>query len=395
MDTENRWLLPDGVDELLPEHARATEMLRRKLLDLAGGWGYELVIPSLIEFTESLLIGHDHELDVKTFRVTDRISGRMLGIRADITPQVARIDAHSLKSKGVSRLCYAGSVLHTLPKHAQASRSPIQLGAELYGVEGVEGDIEIVSLMLDMLTSTGVKDITLDLGHVGLFNALVNYAQLSYAGAEYLQTVLQTKSHHEISECILSLGMNEEAASLLWALNNCSGTANELVGLSEAFLPLIPDTESVFQDVQCVVSVINERYPDVIIHVDLAEPRGFHYYTGLVFSALSTELGEPVANGGRYDDIGAVFGRARAATGFNTDLKPLLKVVNVIESKPPLAIFVEADIEPFLWAEIKQLRQQGEVVIVGLCNEHFERYADRCDRELILNEGASEVLLRP
>jgi ATP phosphoribosyltransferase regulatory subunit len=370
MTTVDRWLLPDGIEEVLPVPAAKVEQLRRQLLDLYASWGYQLVIPPLVEFTESLLIGLGRDIDLLTFRVTDQLSGRSMGIRADITPQVARIDAHSLPTEQVSRFCYAGSVLHTRPTSLLASRSPIKLGAELYGDDSLQADIEVMSLMLETLRAAGLKDITLDLGHVGIYRSLLADAGLDAEQEQAVFDALQRKSIPDLEQVLAAVDDSACRQKLL-ALASTHGDAGVLSRIDYA-------DEAIVQ-LQEVSSAISQRYPEVNIYFDLCELRGYHYHTGLVFAAYVPGFGQALANGGRYDDVGEVFGRARPATGFNTDLKALLELL--AESLPAVenrAISAPALADSALWQQIDKLREAGEVVITELSGA-----ADaRCNRQL-------------
>ena len=376
MTSVDRWLLPDGIEELLPPAAARVEDLRRALLDLHRCWGYQLVTPPLIEFTESLLIGLGADIDLLTFRITDQLSGRSLGIRADITPQVARIDAHSLAEDGVSRYCYAGSVLHARPTTLLGSRSPIMLGAELYGDDSLHADIEIISLMLETLLAAGVTDLTLDLGHVGICRALVARCGLDLEHEELVLDALQRKSLPDL-EALLENVDGDLRESLL-TLAGLHGGIDVLERV-----PAGVDSDAV-EIMRVVAGAIGRRYPGVEIYLDLAELRGYRYHTGLVFAAYIAEQGHALANGGRYDDVGAVFGRPRPATGFSTDLKALLKLP-ASESQAPgdTVIAAPAEEDEALLAKIAELRRAGNVVISRLSG-----LADsRCVRELVLRNG--------
>lgn len=384
MTIADRWLLPDGVEELLPEQAGRVEALRRRLLDLYASWGYELVIPPLIEYTESLLVGLGHDIDIQTFKVVDQLSGRTMGIRADITPQTARIDAHSLNRQGPVRLCYAGSVLHTRPKSLLASRSPIQLGAELYGDDSLSSDIEVISLMLETLRCSGINQITLDLGHVGIYRALAESANLERDAEQRLFDALQRKASAEIDQAI-SAGIEEASvASMMRALSRLNGDRSVLVAARKLLGAAPPDVGAAIDELEQVAAAIGRRMPDVNLYFDLSELRGYHYHTGLVFAALAPGHGQAVANGGRYDDIGEVFGRARPATGFNTDLKALLGYLPEAGDGVDARIFAPDD-SAFdetqarqLWEAVNVLRGQGETVVCGLSgsarDDQFSRY---------------------
>lgn len=384
MTAADRWLLPDGVEELLPEQARQVEALRRKLLDLYRSWGYELVMPSLLEFTDSLLLGLGSDIDLQTFKVTDQLTGRTMGVRADITPQVARIDAHSLKREGPSRLCYAGSVLHTRPKTLMASRSPIQLGAELYGDAGLDSDIEIISLMLETLRSANIDRLTLDLGHVGIYRALIEQAGLSAEDEGHLFDTLQRKAGTDIEAAITASISDPSVAKMMLALSQLNG-GRSVLNEAKNLLSAAPKAVlSAIAELEQVADSIAARMPEVDLYFDLSELRGYHYHTGLVFAALAPGYGQALANGGRYDHIGEVFGRARPATGFNCDLKALLKAMPAEGVASGRAIFAPANKDLALWQAVQALRAEGEQVISGLSGQ---AQAPGCDRQLVVENG--------
>ena len=373
MTIADRWLLPDGVEELLPEQAEQVESLRRKLLDLYRSWGYSLVIPPLIEYTESLLVGLGHDVDIQTFKVVDQLSGRTMGIRADITPQTARIDAHSLQIDGPSRLCYAGSVLHTRPKSLMASRSPIQIGAELYGDSSLGSDIEVISLMLETLSASGIGDIPLDLGHVGIYRSLIEHSDLTEDAENTLFSALQRKATGDIALAIESGIGDAKLADMMRALSTLNGDRSVLDKAKVLLDGAPPAVLSAIDDLSRVADQISSRMPSVKVYFDLAELRGYHYHTGLVFAALAPGHGQAIANGGRYDDIGEVFGRARPATGFNTDLKALLGYLvadgedeRVNSILAPDSCGLSDDDSSSLWQAVQQLRAEGECVISAL-----------------------------
>ncbi len=368
MTMSDRWQLPEGIEELLPEQAAQVEALRRHILDLFAGWGYQLVIPPLLEYTESLLIGLGRDIDLQSFKVIDQLSGRMLAIRADITPQTARIDTHSLNASGIQRLCYAGSVLHTMPKSLKASRAPIQVGAELYGAAGVDADIEVVCLMLETLTCLGVESITLDLGHVGIYRELLKHAALSAAHEEELFDLLQRKNLSDLHTWLSAHPGNEKFNVSILQLAQLNGAGDVLDVARNAMAAAGPIVLAAIDQLQQVTQRVQDRYPSVNIYFDLSELRGYHYHTGLVFAAYSPGSGRAIANGGRYDEIGAVFGRARPATGFNTDLKSLLALANcaVLQPSAVSAILAPNLPDPALWERVRELRVSGEVVVVDI-----------------------------
>ncbi len=303
MSTVDRWQLPDGIEEVLPARAATVERLRRRLLDAYRGWGYQLVIPPLMEYTESLLIGLGQDLDLLTFKLTDQLSGRTLGVRADITPQVARIDAHSLAQPGITRLCYAGSTLHTRPKSLLASRSPIQVGAELYGDASLAADIEIVSLMLATLEVAGIgAEITLDLGHVGVYEAVLASAGLS---PEQEATVFDALQRKSVPDLKLALAEVEpHAADLIIALVDLHGDDRVLARARELLGEHAPAAMAAVDVLDQAAEEIRRQRPELDIYFDLAELRGYHYHTGLVFAAYVRGHGQALANGGRYDNVG-------------------------------------------------------------------------------------------
>ncbi len=377
MTTGDRWLLPDGIEELLPGRAARVEQLRRSLLDLHQRWGYQLVIPPLVEFTESLLIGLGADIDMLTFRITDQLSGRGMGIRADITPQVARIDAHSLADDGVSRFCYAGSVLHTRSTTLLGSRSPIKLGAELYGDASLQADIEVISLMLETLQAAGIENLTLDLGHVGLCRGLLARSGLDEDQQAAVYDALQRKSLPDLD----SLLSDDPLAEPLKMLAGLHGGLEVLDKL-----PADIEDGGVIDTLREVAGAIAQRYPAVELYFDLAELRGYQYHTGLVFAAYVPGQGQALANGGRYDDVGEVFGRPRPATGFSTDLKTLLELMPG-ELPADNGIAAPAQGDAAFWRAVSELRAAGEIVIHQLSGD-----ADaRCSRQLVLRDGQWKV----
>ena len=385
MSTVDRWQLPDGIEEVLPARAATVERLRRRLLDEYRGWGYQLVIPPLIEYTESLLIGLGQDLDLLTFKLTDQLSGRTLGVRADITPQVARIDAHSLAQPGITRLCYAGSTLHTRPKSLLASRSPIQVGAELYGDASLAADIEVVSLMLATLEVAGIAaEITLDLGHVGVYEAVLASAGLS---PEQEATVFDALQRKSVPDLKLALAEVEpHAADLIIALVDLHGDDRVLARARELLGEHAPAAMAAVDVLDQAAEEIRRQRPELDIYFDLAELRGYHYHTGLVFAAYVRGHGQALANGGRYDNVGAVFGRARPATGFATDLKALLDLLPDGGAGSG-AISVPNRHDPGLMARVNELREAGEIVI----NSLSAAPDPRCDRQLVEAGGEWRV----
>jgi ATP phosphoribosyltransferase regulatory subunit len=380
MTTVDHWQLPDGMEEVLPAQAESVESLRRTLLDLYRSWGYRLVMPPLMEFTESLLVGLGEDLDLLTFKLTDQLSGRTLGIRADITPQVARIDAHSLAEEGITRLCYSGSILHTRPKSLLASRSPIQIGAELYGDDSPGADVEVVRLMLATLAAAGLTRITLDLGHVGIYEAVLAAANLDAAQERTVFEALQRKSVPDLRLALV--GVEAASAELIIALVDLHGDETVLGNARSLFAESVPDALIGVDALQEVASAVRRQQPDVDIYFDLAELRGYHYHTGLVFAAYVAGCGQALANGGRYNDVGAVFGRARPATGFATDLMALMRMLPVSVADNGAISMPDVN-DPALDHAVRKLRAAGEVVI----NRLSGAIDPRCDRQLVAVDG--------
>jgi len=314
MAVADRWLLPDGVEEILPNQALQVERLRRSLLDLYHNWGYDLVIPPMIEFSESLLSGTGSDLDLLTFKVTDQLSGRTMGVRADFTPQTTRMDAHSLRLNGPCRLCYAGTVLYTRPRSPLQSRCPIQTGVELYGEASLSADLEVINLLIATLRTTGMDVINLDLGHVGVYRSLLEAAELSGVQERTLFDLLQRKAIPELEAWLGENVEDSSIAGMLRQLVDLAGDASVLDKAREAFADAPAELELALDELTEIVSQLSESAPDVELYLDLCELRGYHYHTGIVFAAYAPGLGQAIGNGGRYDHVGEAFGRSRPAT---------------------------------------------------------------------------------
>jgi ATP phosphoribosyltransferase regulatory subunit len=387
MSEKDRWLLPEGIDEILPPEARRLEALRRRLLDLFDLCGYELVMPPLVEYLESLLTGSGRDLDLQTFKLTDQLTGRLMGIRADMTPQAARIDAHYLKREAPVRLCYVGSVLRTRPDEFAGSRELLQLGAELYGHPGPESDIEILRLMLEALAAIGLADPHLDLGHVGVFRGLARDAGLAPAQEADLFEALQRKARPEVEAFLAGCDVAAAKKQALAGLLDLNG-AGEVLALACTLLKSAPkDVNQALANLQTVAAVVQRAYPRLPMYFDLAELRGYRYYTGIVFSALIPGQGQAVAQGGRYDGIGKAFGRSRAATGFSADLRQLLKIAPAEDSATG-AILAPYGEDPGLQQAITRLRGAGERVVSALPGVSAPAAGMGCDRELVKQGGA-------
>ncbi|MCW5592080.1 MAG: ATP phosphoribosyltransferase regulatory subunit, partial [Burkholderiales bacterium] len=308
----HNWLLPEYIEDILPAEAARIERLRRDILDLFARHGYRLVMPPLLEYTESLLTGTGHDLDLRTFKLVDQISGRMLGLRADITPQVARIDAHLLNRKGVTRLCYAGSVLHTLPSGMNRTREPLQIGAEIYGHRGIESDVEIQCLMMGALGTARIAGIYLDIGHVGIFRALIRRARVPQARESDLFRAMQAKDVPALRTLTRKLDRRTREALVL--LPELYGGA-EMLSVAGRKLPDYPEIRAALRSLRALSGQL--RNAARIRSFDLAELRGYHYHSGVVFAAYADGCANALALGGRYDEVGRAFGRARPATGFS------------------------------------------------------------------------------
>lgn len=359
--------MPEGIEEILPEDAKHLENLRRRLLELFACWGYDLVIPPFIDYLDSLLTGSGHDLELQTFKLTDQLSGEMLGVRADMTPQVARIAAHNLKHEWPTRLCYVGTILHTRGDPLEKTRSPMQIGAELYGHAGKESDVEVIRLMLEMLALTGLQNVHLDLGHVGIYRALAGQAGLTKAQESELFDVLQRKARPELQELMTGYDIHDDHKAMLLKLPELNGS-KEILTKAEALLSQANDqVKQALMELTAIAEQLAVRFPSLPISFDLAELRGYHYHTGVVFAAFVPSVGREIARGGRYDNIGGVFGRARPATGFSADLK-LLSALNkqlyAIETRQ--LIFAPALDDAALNEKIRDLRAQQRAVVQEL-----------------------------
>lgn len=366
MNTDDRWLLPEGIDEALPDTAAWLETARRRLIDLYQGWGYRLVMPPFIEYLDSLLTGSSHDLDLQTFKLTDQLSGRMMGLRADMTPQVARIDAHRLRENHPTRLCYLGTVLTTRPAGFAGSRSPLQVGAELYGHEGIGSDSEILRLMLETLSCCGIDALHVDLGHVGIFRAVARAAGLDSGQTETLFDMMQRKSNPEIQSFLSSLTLEQEAEAGLSQLASLHGGAGVLKLAREVLGFAGTEVSGFITTLEKLALTIKNRFPKVIVNYDLSELRGYHYETGAVFAAYVPGEGQEIARGGRYDGVGREFGRSRPAVGFSVDLKTLQRI-SALEFEDARRIIWAPELQdPDLVAAINALRQAGDHVICAL-----------------------------
>ncbi len=381
-----RWLLPEAIEDVLPGDAARIEALRRRLLDEFSRHGYEFVIPPLLEYVESLLTGSSHDLDLRTFKLVDQLSGRSMGVRADITPQVARIDAHLLNRAGVTRLCYCGSTLHTLPGGFNATREPLQIGAELYGHEGLEADIEVIRVLATALGLCNVAASRIDLGHVAVFRALARHAGLAPQAEEELFDALQGKDLPTVRELVLDVSGPLREAFL--ALPELYGDRHVL-DRAEKILPDLPEITQAISDLRRLADAL----ADLPLSFDLADLRGYDYHSGVVFAAYCAGSPGALALGGRYDNFGKAFGRARAATGFSMDLRELGRLTPHEQGRAAiLAPWPEDDAlavrdgeaaSRALNAEVLRLRAQGERVVLALPGHEGRWREAGCDRRLV------------
>lgn len=390
---EERWLLPAGIEEMLPPQAQAMELLRRELLDLYRVWGYDLVSPPFVDYLESLLTGTGRDLDLQTFKLTDPATGRLLGVRADMTPQVARMDAHHLRRDTPTRLCYLGTVLHTQRDGFAGTRSPFQIGAEIYGHSGIESDIEILRLILLTLRTAGIDTCYLDLGHVGIFRGLARQAGLDARQEHALFDALQRKAVPEIETLIDGFGLASGMAAMLVELADLNGD-DALRRAEQVLRKADRSVRDAVDYLRRLAQSLHQFLPEVSVHYDLAELRGYHYKTGAVFAAFVPGWGQEIARGGRYDDIGRVFGRARPAVGFSTDLKGLLRLgQGFVEGACDGAVYAPWSADPGLLTQVDVLRRTGRRVISALPGTDPEpdpRALD-CTQRLVFGESGWEL----
>ena len=380
------WLLPEHVADVLPAQARHIEELRRGLLDVAASYGCELVMPPLLEHIESLLSGTGRELNLKTFKLVDQLSGRTLGVRADSTPQVARIDAHLLNRSGVARLCYCGPVLHTRPAGIHASREPLQFGAEIYGHAGLEADLEIQDLALDCLRRAGLADVTLDLGDARIVRELVGELRPGSAELEAIYAALASKDAPGLVTATRSL--SAEARQGLHELIGLYG-GSDVVEAARRVLPARTEIHAALDDLEMLSRHAGAAHAETSIGFDLADIGGYAYYSGPRFAVYADGSSDALARGGRYDEVGAVFGRNRPAVGFSLDLKELAALAPGGGSRP--AIRAPWSEDASLRAAIRRLRVQGETVVCVLPGHEHEGDEFECDRELVAVGGQWSV----
>ena len=382
------WLLPEHVCDVLPAEARRIEELRRDLLDAARGYGFELVMPPLLEHIESLLSGTGRELDLKTFKLVDQLSGRTLGVRADTTPQVARIDAHLLNRQGVARLCYCGPVLHARPSGLRSTREPLQFGAEIYGHAGLEADLEVQELALDALLRAGVQGLAVDLGDARILRGVLAGSALDAATGAALHDALAAKDEGAVER--LCAGLPEPTRAALRSLLRLYG-GEEVLDAARRELPAQPQVQAALADLSWLAAHLRRSYPQLAIGFDLADVGGYAYYSGARFAVYATGGIAALVRGGRYDEVGAVFGRNRPAVGFSLDVKELAALA--APRAMPGAVRAPWGEDAALRAAVRGLRERGESVVCVLPGHEHEGQEFACDRELVAAGG--QWALRP
>ncbi|MBT8622287.1 ATP phosphoribosyltransferase regulatory subunit [Polynucleobacter paneuropaeus] len=383
----NRWLLPEDIADVLPAQARKVETLRRNILDLYQSYGYELVAPPILEFLDSLLTGTGSDLNLQTFKLVDQLSGRTLGLRADITPQVARIDAHLLNREGVTRLCYVGSVAHARTPVGSTAREELQLGAEIYGCATWQADLEAITLLLKTLSLAGLDKVYLDLSHAGILNGILAKENLASIEMEALYGLLQSKDRPRLS--VWAKSLPEQTAKALLALTELNGPCAEVLNKAKTALPQTPEVKEALAQLAHLIESASDLSKGLELSIDLADLRGYQYHSGVMFAAYIDKLPQPIARGGRYDQVGKAFGRARPATGFSLDLLTLASLSP--NQKPKKAILAPWDNDAQLKQAIDSLRQAGEVIIQLNAGEPMQSAEYVCDRELVKQGGKWSV----
>ena len=383
----NRWLLPEDIADVLPAEARKVETLRRAILDLYQSYGYELVAPPILEFLDSLLTGTGSDLNLQTFKLVDQLSGRTLGLRADMTPQVARIDAHLLNRQGVTRLCYAGSIAHARTPVGSSAREELQLGAEIYGCATWEADFEAISLLLKTLSVAGLDTVYLDLSHAGVLEGILEGQAIAKADIETLYSLLQSKDRPRLA--IWAKCLPAKSADALMALTELNGPCAQVLASAKKTLPKHQLIDEALAQLERLVYATAALSHDVELSIDLADLRGYQYHSGVMFAAYVDKLPQPIARGGRYDHVGQAFGRARPATGFSMDLLTLANLAPVAKRRS--AIVAPWIDDAFLANKIAELRHAGEVVIQAMTGDAVETAEYLCDHELVKQGSSWEI----
>lgn len=395
MPGKNKWLLPEGIEEVLPPHAAQLDDLCRRILDQFASWGYELVIPPMIEYLDTLFTGTDEDLELRTFKVIDQLNGKLMGVRADTTPQVARIEVHTLKRDRPSRLCYIGKVLQTLPGAPGGTRSPLQVGAELYGHKGMESDAEILSLMLRTLRLAGLHDVHVDIGHVKIMQELIEPLRLDPDRKTQVIAAIQRKATDELKNMLAAWSISDVAGTALLRLMDLEGNQDTLDGIRGILKPCGEQLCGYVDELRKIADLSARQVSNAPLYFDVTEFQGYRYHTGMTFAAYVPGESQGIAFGGRYDEIGEAFGRPRPATGFSADAHKLFELTSrPCASKKGIRAPVSE--VPGLYELVDKLREQGEVVIYGLPDDSgaagspVAGVAD-CDREIMLEHGRWQV----
>lgn len=370
---DNRWMLPEGIEEALPEQAACLEGLRRDMLDLCSTWGYDQIDPPVVEYLDALFSGAGEGLQSQTFKLVDPCNGRLLGIRADMTPQAARIDSHRLHSNGINRLCYVGGVLRTTKGCVGNVRNPIQFGAELFGSDALDAEFEVASLMLESLSKAGVVGIHLDLGHVGIFREIASNVDWTTAQQVRFFGLLQNKDKPEISQFLAESNFDQQSSAMLAVLSSLHGDASILSEAEKQLSAAGPAVVDAIDALRNLAQRIEAAYPSVTLNYDLAELHGYAYHTGIVFAAFVEGQGVELARGGRYDSVGEAFGRSRPASGFSVDLRLIARVGNR-KASAKTSIAAPAESCPELAALVKQLRDSGKRVTTVFDDSERSKY---------------------
>ncbi len=390
MRAKNKWLLPEGIEEVLPPQAVQLDGLCRRIMDQFAAWGYELVIPPLIEYLDTLLTGTDEDLELQTFKVTDQLNGKLMGIRADTTPQVARIEVHNLQRNRPSRLCYIGTVLHTLPGGLGGTRSPLQVGAELYGHRGIESDAEILALMLKTLQLAGLKDIHVDIGHVGILQGLIKPLQLTPEQENSIFSCVQRKATDELKDILAKWSVASGSGSALLQLMELEGDADILDEVRAILGSCAEELCGYVDELRNIAELTLRQVEDAPLYFDVTEFQGYHYHTGMTFVAYLPGESHGIAFGGRYDEVGEAFGRPCPATGFSTDAYKLFELAPH-SYQPKKGIYAPLSEAPGLYELVEKLRAEGETVIYKLPGDETDARELGCDREVVLEYGRWRV----
>ncbi|MDP4836652.1 MAG: ATP phosphoribosyltransferase regulatory subunit [Burkholderiales bacterium] len=385
-----KWLLPEFVDDVLPQEAQRVELIRRRILDLFAGYGYELVSPPLIEYLESLLTGSGKDLELQTFKLVDQMSGKTLGIRADVTPQIARLDSHLLGEEGVTRLCYADRVLRTRPIEGDMSREVVQIGAELFGCSGIFADIEINRLLIQSIRSVVKRSLTLDLGSVSIAQSVANWLALNSEASTIFYEGLQSKDTATLEE--FSKDFDAEARKVIMTLPTLYGDSSVL-DVARTALAKVPGVDRGIDDLESVYQAVKDDVDYVAF--DLAELRGFQYHSGLVVAVYVEGDATPIARGGRYDHVGEAFGRSRPATGFTIDLRRLSGcAIELLREDSQRKIWAPCvQDSPELRAQIAELRKDGDIVVEDLLGQSLDSIGKGYTHTLVKNERSWSVVV--